>query len=211
MLLWMQGEPAIALANPGPGARALRGHAPPRPELPPFTAAELRAWLRAGAPEVEDCERLLARASRARGALEVAIAEGLAALCQGDRLAALACHLDDYAREVLDLGRRAALDLARLGRGLRSRPLLRAALRAGRVRLRAAQTVLSVATGEREAEWVERAARLTVRELEEAVRRAGGSAGDGEEEWLRLDLRLAPDDRAVVDAALAVAGEVLPG
>jgi len=79
------------------------------------------------------------------------------------------------------------------------------------VRLRAAQTVLAVALGEREAEWVERAARLTVRELEDAVRRAGGTAGEEDEEWLRLDLRLAAEDRLLVDEALALAGEAMPG
>src|SRR5512140_377211 len=185
-------EPALTVdaSSSGDVAPPLRGHAPPQAELPPFTAAELRELFRAGATEVEDCEALLAWAARARGALDVAIAEGLAALRQGDRLAALGCHLDDYALEVLDLGRRAALGLLRLGRGLRSRPLLRAALRSGRVRLRAAQTILSVASGEAEAEWVERAARLTVRELEDAVRRAEGGAGPGDEdeEWLRLDV-----------------------
>src|SRR5512138_2096748 len=188
----MQPAIAIAAAPSGGVAPPLRGHAPPQADLPPLTSAELRALFRAGATEVEDCERLLVWAARARGALDVAIAEGLAALCQGDRLAALACHLDDYALEVLDLGRRAALGLLRLGRGLRSRPLLRAALRSGRVRLRAAQTILSVATGEAEAKWVDRAARLTVRELEDAVRRAGGRADGEDEPWLRLDLRLDP-------------------
>src|SRR5512138_156892 len=211
MLGGMEGALAIDTVTSAPDAPALRGHAPPRAELPPFTSAELRALFRAGATAVEDCEALLAWASRARGALDVAIAEGLAALCQGDRLAALACHLDDYALEVLDLGRRAALGLLRLGRGLRSRPLLRAALRSGRVRLRAAQTILSVATGADEAEWVERAARLTVRDLEDAVRRAGGRADGEDEPWLRLDLRLDPDDRILVDEALARAGEEMPG
>src|SRR5512138_3853610 len=205
-------QPALAIgAALDDVAPPLRGHAPPRAELPPFTAAELRALFRAGATEVEECEALLAWSSRARGALDAAIAEGLAALCQGDRLPALGCHLDDYAREVLDLGRSATRALARLGRELRSRPLLRAALRAGRVRLRAAQTVLAVAAGEREAEWVERAARLTVRELEEAVRRAGGDLDDAGGEWRRLDVHLDAGDRLVVDEALALAGEVMPG
>src|SRR5512137_395503 len=200
-------EAAIAIdAGTGTGGTArLRGHAPPRFELPPFTAAEARALLRDGGREVEECERILAWAARARGAIDVAIAEGLDALRHGDRLAALGCHLDDYAREVLDLGRRGALALARLGRELRTRPLLRAALRSGRVRLRAAQTVLPVARGEREREWVERAARLTVRALEEAVRRDGKIA-DEEEEWLRLDVPMEPDDRALVDVALDLAG-----
>jgi hypothetical protein len=211
MLPAMDAALAIDAQSPAAAPAALLGHAPPPVELPPLVPAELRALLRMGGTEVEDCERILAFASRVRGAFDVAIAEGLDALRRGDRLAALACHLDDYAREVLDLGRRAALGLARLGRELRTRPLLRAALRSGRVRLRAAQTVLAVAAGEREAEWVERAARLTVRELEDAVRRAGGTAGEEEEEWLRLDLRLAPDDRVLVDEALSLAGEAMPG
>ncbi len=82
-----------------------------------------------GEVEADLCERFLARAARARGSLDVALAEGLHALRQGDRLARLGCHLDDYAREVLDLERRAAEELARLGRELRARPLLREALR----------------------------------------------------------------------------------
>jgi hypothetical protein len=113
-------------------------HAPPRVELEPLTPAELHELFRGGEPEADVCERLLASAARARSSIELSIAEGLHALRQGDRLAALACHLDDYAREVLDLGRRAAETLARLGRELRTRPLLREALRSGRVRLRAA-------------------------------------------------------------------------
>src|SRR5512141_1646972 len=115
----MERAPAIDSVSPGDAAPAPRALAPPPADLPPFTPAELRAGFREGAPELEDCERLLAWASRARGALDVAIAEGLAALCQGERLAALACHLDAYALAVLDLGRRAALGLLRLGRGLR--------------------------------------------------------------------------------------------
>ena len=131
------------------GLAALRAHAPPAAAFPAFTAGELRAAFRDHSSELERCEPILAWAARARGALDVAIAEGLHALRRGERLAALGCHLDDYAREVLDLGRRAALGLARLGEGLATRPLLRAALRTGRVRLRAAQTVLAVARGER--------------------------------------------------------------
>jgi hypothetical protein len=211
MLPAMDAAVAIDAQLPAGGSAELHGHAPPPVELPPLVASELRALLGMGAAELEDCEAILAWASRARGALDVAIAEGLDALRHGDRLAALGCHLDDYAREVLDLGRRAALGLARLGRELRTRPLLRAALRSGRVRLRAAQTVLAVAAGEGEAEWVERAVRLTVRELEEAVRRAGRTSGEQDEEWLRLDVRVAPEDRVLVDEAIALAGEAMPG
>jgi hypothetical protein len=64
--------------------------------------------------------------------------------------------------------------------------------------------------GEAEARWVERARRETVRALEAAVREERGD-GEREEEWERLRVRLAPEDRATVDEALAVAGKVLPG
>lgn len=195
----------------------IAGVPPPPAELPPFTGDEIRLLLRGGEVEADLCERLLATAARLRGGLDLALAEGLAELRRGDRLAALGCHLDDYAREALDLGKRCAEGLARLGGGLRARPLLREALRAGKVRLRAAETVLPVAVGEAEAGWVERAASWTVRELEAAVRaasaRARGRAADGEpdDDWVELRTQLPPEERLVLDEALALAGEQLPG
>ncbi|HET9599769.1 MAG TPA: HNH endonuclease, partial [Anaeromyxobacteraceae bacterium] len=113
--------------------------------------------------------------------------------------------------EVLDLGKRAAQGLAALGEALGTRPRLREALRSGRVRLRAAQTVLPVALGEAEAQWVERAARCTVRELEAAVRRARSGEPEPEDDWVRLGAQLGDDERLVVDAALDLAGEIMPG
>jgi hypothetical protein len=191
---------------------SLAGYAAPPLELPPFTRAELETWFRGGEPEADECEHLLAWAARARGSLDLAIGEGLDALRHRDRLAELGYHLDDYAREVLDLGKRAAENLARLGAGLRTRPLLRDALRSGRVRIRAAETVLPVAVGEAEALWVERASGQTVRELEEAVRAVRAPPEDGEEEeWVRLRTHLPPNERLVVDGALAAAREQLPG
>jgi len=210
MLFAMSAASSSVAIGTGPAEAWHSSHAPPRLDLAPLTSAELDAWFRGGEPEADVCEALLAWAARARGAIDVAIAEGLHALRQGDRLAQLACHLDDYAREVLDLGKRAAEGLARLGRELASRPLLREAVRSGRVRLRAAQTVVDLAVGAEEAAWVERAARSTVRELEAAVRRAGREPGD-EEEWLRLGAHVRPEERAVIDEALALAGEALPG
>jgi hypothetical protein len=194
------------------GGAALAFAAPPL-DLEPPSAAELDALFRGGEADADLCERVLASAARACGAIDVQLAEGLAALGQGNRLAELGCHLDDYAREALDLGKSAAEKLARLGVGLRTRPLLREALRSARVRLRAAQTVLPVAVGGAEAAWVERAAWCTVRELESAVRRArrGKPEPEPEEEWVRLGVRLEADERLVVDAAFAVAAEVLPG
>jgi hypothetical protein len=186
-------------------------HDPPRIDLAPFTRAELDEWFRGGEPVADDCEKLLVWSARAAGGIDLAIAEGLHALRQGDRLAQLGCHLDDYAREVLDIGRRTAENLVRLGGALRTRPLLREALRCGRLGIRAAETVLPVAVGAAEVLWVDRAESQTVRELEDAVRRSRGSPEDAEDEWLRLRTHLPPDERSVVDAGLELARELMPG
>ena len=192
----------------GPSALDL---APPRLSLEPCTPAELRALVHAGETDSDACERLLAQAARAQGALDLAIGEGLAALTTGDRLISLGfSRLRDYAREALGIEERTAQAKVRFSRELSLRPLLRAATLAGEVRPRHAQTVLPVAIGEAEARWVERARRETVRALEAAVRQERGD-GEPEEEWERLRVRLASEDRATVDEALAVAGNILPG
>ena len=185
--------------------------ATPGTALEPCTPAELRALVHGGETDSDACERLVAQVARAQGAVDLAIGEGLLALGVGDRLVALGfSSVRDYAREVLDLPERTAQALTRLARELRARPLLRAATRAGEVRIRHAQTVLPVAVGEEEARWVERARSATVRALEAAVREAG-AGGEAEEAWCRMRVRLAPDDRATVDEALAIAGDLLPG
>jgi hypothetical protein len=199
---------ALLEVDDAPGARATL--APPRLSLEPCAPGALHALVHAGENESDSCERLLAQLARVQGALDLAIGEGLAALTRGDRLIALGfSSVRDYAREVLDLRERTAQAMVRLAGELRTRPLLRAALRAGEVRLRHAQTVLRVAVGDAEARWVERARRETVRALEAAVREECG-AGEPEEEWSRLRVRLAPEDRATVDEALAVAAKLLP-
>jgi hypothetical protein len=147
---------------------------------------------------------------RARAALDLGIAEGLAALRKDDRLARLGSHLGDYAREVLGIEARTALKLAHFASELRARPLLREAVRSGRVRFRAAQVVLPIAIGEAEAVWVERAAAETVRALEKAVEEAKGKP-EADEEWGRLTVHCTPEEREVIDAALQVAGKELPG
>jgi hypothetical protein len=193
-----------------PAAEWASRHVPPPLDLTPFTRAELYRWFKGGEPTADACEKLLAWASRARGGLDLALAEGLHALQKGERLAELGFHLDDYARERLDLGKRAAETLALLGRELQTRPLLREALRSGRVRLRAAETVLKLARGEAEAGWVERAATMTVRQLEEAVKKAGVDPAAEEEAWLRLVAPMRPLERELVDGAVKLAGRVLP-
>ncbi len=72
---------------------------PPDVDLSRWTAADIDLLWR-GEPEADDCERFLVWSARARGALDLAIGDGLDALRRGDRLASLGLHLDDYAREV---------------------------------------------------------------------------------------------------------------
>jgi hypothetical protein len=121
---------------------------------------------------------LLARVARGRGALDVALAEGLAALAEGDRLLRLGYSCcADYARERLGVAARTAQAMVQLGRELRARPLLRQAVRRGEVSSRKAQAVLPVAVGEAEQAWVERARSATVRALEKAVREVVAERG----------------------------------
>jgi hypothetical protein len=194
---------------------AVRRRHPPLParlSLPPCTPAELRALVFAGETDSDACERVLARVARVQGAVELALGDGLAALTIGDRLITLGfSSLRDYAREVLGLGERKAQALAQLSRALETRPILRAAVVAGELRIRHAQTVLPVAAGDAEARWVERARTETVRALEAAVRAARGEEAGQEEEWTRLRARLADDDRGAVDEALELAGHLHPG
>jgi hypothetical protein len=145
---------------------------------------------------------LLVRVARGRVALDVALCEGLGALSVGDRLLSLGWSgVGDYARERLGVAARTGQVMARLGRALAERPLLRAAVRSGEVSIRAAEEIVTVAVGDDEAAWVERARSMTVRGLVAAVRaarlRAGAPSGAA-----------APDGTAgVAEAAQARAAE----
>ena len=179
--------------------------------LDPCAPRELRALVHAGETDSDAVERVLARLARLQGAVELAIGDGLAAVTEGSRLISLGFScLEDYARERLDIKERRAQAMARLSRELRTRPLLRAALMAGEVRIRHAETVLPVAVGDDEARWVERARTETVRALESAVAQARAGS-EPEEDWLRVRFRLSPEGRATVDEALAIAGRLMPG
>src|SRR5512138_87465 len=77
------------------------------PALPqePFTPWEIRALVHSGLPEGDACERVLALLARAEGALDLEIADGLAALSIGDRAASLGFScIGNHARETLDIG-----------------------------------------------------------------------------------------------------------
>jgi hypothetical protein len=186
-------------------------YVPPPMDLGPVTDPGLWAALRDGENAADRCEEALASSARARAAIELGIAEGLEMLQKGERLASLGYHLGDYAREVLGIAPRTAWELARLARQLRDRPILRRAVRDGVVKRSAAEAVLPVARGAAEGYWVCRARVLSVRRLAAEVANARANPGEAEEELLRFRAECTPEQRAVVDEALALAGEVLPG
>lgn len=154
-------------------------------------------------------DRLAVKVARASGAIAVAVGECLDLLATGDGPMRLGySSIGDYAREVLSLPPRTARELAQLARELRTRPALRAAVRAGTVSQAKAQAILEVATGDAEARWVERAKVDTVRALRAAAR-AGSTPAEDAARWDRVELDLAPEDRPAVNAALEVAGRLL--
>ncbi|MGA8891083.1 MAG: HNH endonuclease signature motif containing protein [Anaeromyxobacteraceae bacterium] len=155
-------------------------------------------------------DRLLVRVARGHGAIDVALGECLAALGNGDRTLRLVfAGLGDYAREVLGMAPRTALALARLARELQDRPLLREAVRAGRVTPRLAQELLPLARGPAEAEWVARASSMTVREAREAARRRGVPDPLEDDGFERVEFPADAACRERLDEALSLAGEVL--
>ncbi|WP_242393945.1 HNH endonuclease signature motif containing protein [Anaeromyxobacter oryzisoli] len=208
-------------------ARAAWQLEPPMPHERPHVLREEAALLVDG---------LLARVARGRGALDIALGEGLLALAQGDRTLRLGYSgIADYARERLGIAGRTAQVMVQLARALRERPRLREAVRSGEVSARKATIILRVARGDAEAVWVERARSATARALEVAVRaadrkRAESANGTGvaitasgasgaidaaggveleEERFDRVDLLLGPETRARLDEALALAGKLL--
>ena len=90
--------------------------------LDPPSPHELSGVARPGAAELID--PLLTRVARGRGAIDVAMGEGLAALSRGDGLIQLGYScLADYAREVLGVAGRTAQAMAQLARGLAPRAI----------------------------------------------------------------------------------------
>jgi hypothetical protein len=162
-------------------------------------------------------ERILAGVARGREAVDLAIGEGLRALEDRDGLMDLGfSKMTDYAREKLGLAATTARDKVKLARGLETRPLLREAVRSGRLSPRKALEVLPVARGEGEKPWLLLAAASSVRELRRAVARARGQPVEGaapespdDERWKLLSLPLRAEDRAVVAEAMRLAGELL--
>lgn len=152
-------------------------------------------------------DAVLGQISDGRGALEVAIGEGLSALAIGDRTMDLGySNIGDYAREELGINAGTAVKLARLARRLRDRPLLREAVRKGEVSARKAESIVRVAHGELEAYWVQRAKMEPVRELTAAA----AEPPDPEEgRWTRICTLVPDGKRPVLDEALDVARKAL--
>jgi hypothetical protein len=153
---------------------------------------------------------LLVRFARGRGALDVALGEGLAALSVGDRVLRLGFScLGDYARERLGIAGSTAQKLARLARELAGRPRLRFAVHAGELSARKAETILPVARGDDEEVWVIRARGETVRALAAAVKASRGSEPEADEPWERVTLPVGTDAKEALDEAMALAGKLL--
>src|SRR5256885_15696454 len=130
-------------------------------------------------------DKLLARCARGRGALDVAIGDGLAAMAVGDRVIQLGFSgIGDYAREELDIAPRTAQKLAQLARGLREWPELLDAVWTGEVTARKAEILIGLARVEAQDEWIARARTETVRGLRAAVvSAAGGGAAHSPDDW----------------------------
>jgi hypothetical protein len=125
---------------------------------------------------------LLTNVARGRGALEIAIGEGLESLAVGDRVFEVGgyCNVPDCARERYGLPASTAVKMMRFARELRKRPLLREAVRNGRVSISHAEAVLPVAIGDAERLWVARASVWTVRALDSAVKTGRMPAEEGD-------------------------------
>jgi hypothetical protein len=106
---------------------------PPKVELPSIGPTGLRELYGSGGGEFDQLETGLVMSARIEGPLELAIAEGLLRLTLGDGLLQVGLRLDDYAREVLDFEPGTAMKRVRLAKRLRTRPLLREAIRRGEV------------------------------------------------------------------------------
>jgi hypothetical protein len=180
---------------------------------------------------------LLTNVARGRGALEVAIGEGLESLAVGDRVFEVGgyCNVPDCARERYGLPASTAVKMMRFARELRKRPLLREAVRSGTVSVSQAEAVLPVAIGDAERLWVARASIWTVRALDVAVKTGrlptddvdaianGAAAGpervdaaafsdcapSSDERWTRLLVDVPIGGQAVIDEGIALGRRAL--
>jgi hypothetical protein len=204
----MMTEAAISAAPPPLSPEALAALGKRARPLLPVLPQDRRYLLRDEAALLVD--ELLVSVARGSGALAVAMGECLDCLCSGDGPMQLGySSIGDYAREALSLAPRTAKEWAKLARDLRTRPILRAAVRAGEVSLKKAEAIVDVALGDSEAEWVERAKRDTVRGLLAAAKGDAAPEERAERRWHHMVVELEGADRMVVDQALELAGKTL--
>jgi len=116
-------------------------------------------------------DRRLAALGRGLGAMRLWLGEGLARLeaCGGVKALGFPT-VGSYAQEALAMTGRQAVDARALARRLAGLPVVRAALVDGRLAWSKVELLARVATAEDEAEWVERAEGLTVRQLRALVK-----------------------------------------
>ena len=151
-------------------------------------------------------DEALVPVARGLGLLELATGIALDRLFRGDLLAQLGPAREaDYARERLGVPPSTMFQWLRLARELKHRPLLRAAVSAGRVSTRKALAVLPLAVGDFEAAWTEAAMRITLREIESAVKAAGKEDPEERFECESIVLPMTEGQQARLDAALALA------
>ncbi|MDQ7823370.1 MAG: HNH endonuclease signature motif containing protein [Candidatus Eremiobacteraeota bacterium] len=84
----------------------------------------------------------------------------------------------DFVREELGISSRSGYELMRNAKALQKLPLIREALEEGLLRKSALRYLFQVVTPETEAEWLPKAMRCTVREIEEEVRSYKSGAGE---------------------------------
>jgi len=164
------------------------------------------AALTLSAPDARRLVELARSLARGRGADDVKIGEGLAALRQHDMKLGYN-GIGDLALDRLGIDPPHARWLAGMAEKLAVRPLLRGAVVAGELSLRKADAVVDVAVGEKEAYWVGRAKLETVRELERLTKPGADPYDQG---WRDVLARLEdPIHREHVEHAFAVASVVL--
>jgi hypothetical protein len=152
-------------------------------------------------------DRVLVPLCRGQAIFSIAIAEGLADLVDSGALGRLTfARVEDYGREVLGKAESTTQVYVQIGKAVRTRPILRAALWSGALTLWQAQAILKVAHGDAEAAWVALAIREPVRAIKEKVRAVTGEAPDEEQAWRSVLLMMTPEQMADLDAAMALAG-----
>lgn len=167
--------------------------------------------LRADLPDIaESIDGLLARVSRGRAPVELALGSRLEALATARREMRLGFSgVGDFARERLGMKPGMARSLVRFAQALRTRPLLAGAVRKGEIQRRAAEVIVPVAFGLEEAGWVERARHETVRSLRAAVKEKLGIEEPVDERWTIVSEAFPPEVGSALGTAMKVAGIVL--